>query len=151
LGNGWLLIDDGLSANGTYVDGERVRGRRRLKGGDEIRVGGTALTFRASSDDEDSQTVVPALAQPPVEVSPMQRKVLIALARPSRDNTVPAVPATNQQIAAELCLSVDAVKSHLRALFGKFAISGLPQNQKRAHLVELAFERGNLTDRDFID
>lgn len=149
LGDAWLLIDDGLSANGTYVDGQRLRGRRRLKSGDEIRVGGTRLTFRAAPRDDDSETIVPTSGQLPVETSPMQRKVLIALARPCRDRGVSALPATNQQIAGELCLTVDAVKSHLHALFGKFAIGELPQNQKRARLVELAFERGNLGDRDF--
>ena len=49
----------------------------------------------------------------------------------------------------ELSLSVDAVKTHLRVLFGKFGIEGLAQNQKRARLVELAFARGNLR-RDVI-
>ena len=39
---------------------------------------------------------------------------------------------------------MDAVKTHLRVLFGKFGIAGLAQNQKRARLVELAFARGNL-------
>jgi hypothetical protein len=38
----------------------------------------------------------------------------------------------NQQIAEELFLSLDAVKSHLRSLFHKFGIDQLPQNQKRA-------------------
>ena len=50
--------------------------------------------------------------------------------------------------ADELHLTVDAVKTHLRVLFIKFEIAALPQNQKRARLVELALERGNLSDRD---
>ena len=35
-------------------------------------------------------------------------------------------PATNQQIAEELFLSVDAVRTHLRVLFAKFGIERLP-------------------------
>jgi hypothetical protein len=35
-------------------------------------------------------------------------------------------------------LSVDAVKSHPRALFEKFAIGDVPQNRKRALLAERA-------------
>jgi len=48
----WILLRDGVpsvedlaSANGTYVNGERVRARRSLKTGDVIRVGSTELLF----------------------------------------------------------------------------------------------------------
>jgi pSer/pThr/pTyr-binding forkhead associated (FHA) protein len=147
LGDGWALIDDGLSANGTYLNGERLSGRRRLAPGDQIRVGSTELTFRALTDDR-SLTFIPELDWPLVELSRMQRRVLVALCRPSRDPARHGAPATNQEIANELHLSVGAVKAHLRVLFGKFAIADLPQNQKRARLVELAFERGAVDERD---
>jgi hypothetical protein len=147
LGDGWAVSDDGLSVNGTYVNGERLRGRRRLMSGDGIRVGRTELVYRAVSE-EGSPTFVPTLARPTVELSRMQRRVLIALSRPYGGDAVHAVPATNQQIADELSVSVDAVKTHLRFLFGKFEIADLAQNQKRARLVGLAFERGNVTERD---
>src|SRR3954452_7939609 len=35
----WTVSDDGLSRNGTYVNGSRVNGRHRLRDGDVIRVG----------------------------------------------------------------------------------------------------------------
>ena len=41
----WLIIDDGLSQNGTYVNGVRVEGRRRLADGDLITIGRTSLTY----------------------------------------------------------------------------------------------------------
>jgi DNA-binding NarL/FixJ family response regulator len=56
-----------------------------------------------------------------------------------------ATPATNQQIAEQVYLSVDAVKAHLRALFSKFGLAHLPQNQKRATLVERAVNLGVVT------
>ena len=40
---GELGIEDLGSANGTFVNGERVRGRRVLKVGDSVRVGSTSL------------------------------------------------------------------------------------------------------------
>ena len=43
---------------------------------------------------------------------------------------------------------MDAVKTHLRVLFAKFGIEELPQNQKRARLVERAFYSGAITERD---
>jgi len=36
------------------------------------------------------------------------------------------------------------VKTHLRVLFAKFGIDGLPQNAKRVRLVELALRAGLL-------
>ena len=76
-----------------------------------------------------------------MQLTDTQRSVLVALCRPYRDNDF-ATPATNQEIAGELFLSVDAVKMHLRTLFGKFALGDLPQNQKRARLAETALQSG---------
>ncbi|MGE5763476.1 MAG: LuxR family transcriptional regulator, partial [Mycobacterium leprae] len=81
-------------------------------------------------------------------LSDTQRQVLTALCRPFRYGAPYATPATNQQIGAELYLSVDAVKTHLRTLFHKFHIEDLPQNQKRAKLVERAFALGIVSRRD---
>ena len=73
--------------------------------------------------------------------------MLVALARPYKHDEF-AVPATNQEIAGELHLSVDAVKSHLRSLFQRFGIEHLPQNQKRSRLVAEALQSGVLSTRD---
>ena len=80
-------------------------------------------------------------------LTPAQRRVLIALCRPFKDSTY-ATPATNQQIADELVVSVDAVKSTLRALFEVFGVDDLPQNQKRASLALQAMRSGVITRRD---
>lgn len=47
MGVEWILVDDGLSRNGSFVNGERVDGRRLLVDGDELRFGQTKLLFRA--------------------------------------------------------------------------------------------------------
>src|SRR4051812_9508018 len=47
VGDEWTVSDDGLSRNGTFLNGERVRGRRRLADGDAIVVGRTQLVFLA--------------------------------------------------------------------------------------------------------
>ena len=52
---------------------------------------------------------------------------------------IPSSPASNREIADELCLSVEAVKAHLRALFSEFSVPDLPQNRKRLRLLSEAF------------
>jgi hypothetical protein len=81
-------------------------------------------------------------------LSSTQRLILTALCRPYKQDTPYATPASNLQIAAEVFLSVDAVKTHLRTLFQKFHIEDLPQNQKRTKLVERAFALGIVSRRD---
>lgn len=44
-GDGWVLVDKG-SVNGTFVNGERLRGPRELAAGDLIELGGVRLVFR---------------------------------------------------------------------------------------------------------
>jgi hypothetical protein len=79
-----------------------------------------------------------------MQLTETQHRILVALCRPAGDGRGFAPPATNQQIADEVFLSVDAVKAHLRTLYRKFGIEDLPHNQKRARLVELVVEGGYL-------
>ncbi len=144
----WTVVDDGLSRNGTFVNGERLTGRRRLSDGDAIRFGGTTVTFRSSQVDDSQGTAVASQIPTAVDLSTTQRRVLVSLCRPYRAGTAFASPATNQHIADELFLSVDAVKTHLRVLFAKFGVEQLPQNQKRIRLVERAFYSGAISERD---
>ncbi len=74
--------------------------------------------------------------------------MLVALCRPFKDGAAFATPPTNQQIADELHLSVDAVKTHMRALFEKLEVGDLPQNQKRVALVERALHSGAISKSD---
>jgi pSer/pThr/pTyr-binding forkhead associated (FHA) protein len=141
------LVDDGLSRNGSFVNGERVGGRRRLRDGDTLRFGRTGVLYRAPAPS-GSETVLSGDALTAAGVSPAQKRVLVSLCRPFKGGSSFATPATNGQIAEELHLSIDAVKTHLRALFEKFGVEELPQNAKRTALVERALQTGLVTERE---
>jgi pSer/pThr/pTyr-binding forkhead associated (FHA) protein len=146
LGGELTLVDDGLSRNGSYVNGERVRGRRRLRDGDLLQFGRTVVLVRRPTGRDQRATELAIRAVSAVELSARQREVLTALCRPLSDANSFAAPATNRQIADELFLSIPAVKLHLRALFDKFGVSDLPQNEKRLALVGLARVSGVVSD-----
>jgi pSer/pThr/pTyr-binding forkhead associated (FHA) protein len=147
IGDDWTLNDDGLSQNGSFVNGTRLVQRHRLKDGDTLRFGRTSIVFCAANRGDSLATVVPDDRVSPADLTDAQRRVLVALCRPFKGGDAFAAPSTNQQIAEELYVSVGTVKTHLRALFEKLGVEQLPQNQKRIRLVERAFD-GGLVSQD---
>ena len=146
----WTIVDGGLSRNGTFVNDFRVAERRRLDDGDVVRCGNVLLEFHDPASRGDDETRKAEDAQSPsARLSPAQRRVLIALCRPLAD-TPHGVPATNKEIAAELSVSVDAVKTQLRRAAEVLGLEGMPQNQKRAKLAWAALDTGVVTPRDLI-
>jgi hypothetical protein len=148
VGDECTLLDDGLSRNGSFVGEQRVHGRRRLRDGDTLRFGRTQVIYRRPGEEVPEATAIAAEMPAAAAVSPGQRRVLIALCRPFKDGSTFATPPTNQAIAAELHLSVDAVKTHMRALFEKLEVGDLPQNRKRVALIERALQSGIVAPRD---
>jgi pSer/pThr/pTyr-binding forkhead associated (FHA) protein len=150
LAGAWTIIDEGLSRNGTFVNDCRVHGRRRLNDGDLVRCGTVVLEFRDPGHPADAATIRAKNAEArTTQLTDQQKRVLAALCRPLAE-TPHAVPATNKQIAGELCLSVDAVKTHLRRAAEVLAVDGLPQNQKRAALAWRALEAGVIKQAELL-
>jgi pSer/pThr/pTyr-binding forkhead associated (FHA) protein len=132
----WSVLDDGRSTNGTFVNEERVQGRRTLRHLDVIRVGATRLRFHDPSEAGDAKlTEVASDLAVPV-LTPAQLRVLGALCRPSDG------PATNEEIADELTVSIDTVKTHMRALFDAFHLQSSAPYRKRFELVRIAIDSG---------
>ena len=132
VGGRWTVVDDGLSRNGTFVNGSRVHGRHAaarprpfVLREDQSHLPGAARPRAPGVSTAQAPSNAAAAM-----LSETQRKVLIALCRPVNDSTA-ATPATNRQIADEIFLSVDAVKAHLRVLFDRFGVGELPQNEKK--------------------
>lgn len=146
VGGMWLLVDDGLSRNGCFVNGERVQGRIRLMDGAMLRLGRTSILFRAPGLGVESTVAATAAAL--VRLTDAERRVLVALCHPLFGSGLVATPASNREIAERLCLSLGGVKSHIRSLFAKLDIEELPQNRKRAELARRAIEAGLVSARD---
>jgi pSer/pThr/pTyr-binding forkhead associated (FHA) protein len=139
LGADLIVQDEGLSHNGTFVNGERVRGRRRLQTGDLLTVGATTLAVGGPEANTSVRTHDANRPQPtPAPLTPAQQRVLEALARPLHSDAH-ALPASNRAIADELSLSIDTVKGTLSALYELYGLGHLSQHHKRATLAQRAF------------
>jgi pSer/pThr/pTyr-binding forkhead associated (FHA) protein len=137
---GWCVTDLG-SSNGTWVNGDRIWAPRRLRNGDEIRVGQTRLVFR----DPLSAVRAPTEAeQAPPDLTPRERDVLVALCRPLLARDMFTEPAPTRAIADELVITQAAVKQHLANLYDKF---GIPAGEvhRRARLANEALRRGAIS------
>lgn len=146
VGEEWTVVDEGLSLNGSYLNGTRITSRARLRDGDVLSVGSIAIVFRTAAGSSGSHPTDTALGpRIAARLTPAQRRVLTALCRPLEDT---GAPATNRQIATELVVGVNAVKSTLHTLFELFGIEALPQNQKRATLARRALHTGAISCRE---
>ena len=121
LSGEWTVVDDGLSTNGTFINGQRSAGQFRLRSGDRIRVGNTVI----------------AAAQHPV---------LVARCRP-RLRGEPML-AKNTEIAMEVGVEVETVKFHLRGMYELFGLKTADPRERRIRLATLAIETGLVTERD---
>lgn len=156
--DGWVLVDDGFSSNGTFVNGERVTGARALSDGDSLRFGITTATFRSPRSERpeiDRPAPHDAIGTPDardmpasVVLSTTQRRVLAALCRPYKGRSDFAEPATDDQIADELVLSVREVRAHVRVLCAKLDVEPSREGDPRARLVERAFSAGLISEGD---
>jgi predicted component of type VI protein secretion system len=134
---GWCVTDLG-SSNGTWVNGERIWASRRLRHGDEIRVGQTRLVFRDPLAGAGAATEA---EHGPPTLTTRERDVLVALCRPLLDRDMFTEPASTRAIADDLVITQAAVKQHLANLYEKFGITP-GDDHRRARLANEALRRG---------
>lgn len=147
VGGEWVVQDDGLSTNGTFLNGVRVAGQRRLRDGDVLRCGETSLVYRFPAENGRVATRI-AGDQPRIEVTPAQLKVLVELCRPAFESRSD-LPASNQDVADALFLSVETVKTHIRDLYSAFSLDQAEPRAKRSLLVNRAQQLGVVSASDY--
>ena len=145
IGGAWTLEDRG-SSNGTLVNTVRIMGPCVLHDGDVVRIGRTSIIFHAGGGEDELRRTTPALDRAAPTLTDSQRKVLVELCRPALASGGGA--ASNREVAGALFVSVETVKTHMRALFDAFGVGDVPQYHKRTELVRRALETGLVTTHD---
>jgi pSer/pThr/pTyr-binding forkhead associated (FHA) protein len=136
------VTDDGLSQNGTWVNGIRISGRRRLADGDLITVGKTVLTVRGGSQSGPGPTMVPGELGAAPAFSEQQQRVLRALCAPLLGDGEGVAPASDEEVARETGIPLQQVESELELLAQLFGFEVLPLADRRAELALLALRSG---------
>jgi FHA domain len=140
-GRQWGLQDDGLSRNGTLVNGERLRGQRALRDGDVVQVGDTLLAVH-DPQAEDIVATLEAPAVPAPRVSQAQRRVLVSLCRPFAGGRAlrgpREQPADRRGPRAQPRRGEEPHAGAVR----RVRVEDLPPNEKRTRLAERVLTSG---------
>jgi len=138
----WTVADDGLSQNGTWVNGLRLAGRRRLADGDLLRIGRTEFAFCDPGPVGVGPTLVPGELSATPRFSEQQQRVLQALCRPLFSDGEGLNPATDEEIAAATGIPLEAVALELDHLGRALGLEEMPQPDQRAEIALLALRSG---------
>jgi hypothetical protein len=138
----WTISDDGLSQNGTWVNGLRLVGRRRLSDGDLVRAGRTLIAYCDPVPIGAGPTLVPGELSATRRFSEQQQRVLQALCRPLFADGEGINPATDEEVAAATGIPVDAVAAELDHLGRALGLDDMPHPDQRAEIALLALRSG---------
>jgi hypothetical protein len=144
----WLLCDDGFSQNGTFVNGLRIHGRRRLADGDLVRVGQTTLAYCDPGEGGSGITMAPGELSAAPKFSEQQQRILRALCRPLMGDGEGITPATDTEIAAETGIPEPTVATELEHLGRMFGLQQMPAADRRAEVALLALRTGLVSPGD---
>jgi FHA domain len=138
----WTVSDDGLSQNGTWVNGLRLAGRRRLADGDLLRVGRTELAFCDPEPVGAGPTLVPGELSATPRYSEQQQRVLRALCRPLFADGEGINPCSDVEIAEVTGIPLEQVILELDHLGRAMGLEDMPRREQRAEVALLALRSG---------
>jgi hypothetical protein len=145
----WTVSDDGLSQNGTWVNGLRLAGRRRLADGDLLRVGRTVFAFCDPGPAAGiGPTLVPGELSATPRFSEQQQRVLRALCRPLFKDGEGINPSSDEEVAELTGIPLEAVVSELDHLGRALGLESMPHADQRAEVALLAMRSGLVSADD---
>jgi hypothetical protein len=144
----WTICDDGFSQNGTWVNGLRLSGRRRLADGDLLRIGRTMIAFCDPGPVGIGPTMVPGELSATPRFSEQQQRILRALCRPLFKDGEGINPSTDEQVADATGIPVEAVVVELDHLGRALGLDDMPREDQRAEIALLAMRSGLVSADD---
>jgi FHA domain len=138
----WTICDDGFSQNGTWVNGLRLAGRRRLNDGDLVRIGRTLIAYCDPVPIGTGPTLVPGELSATPRFSEQQQRILRALCKPLFDDGEGINPASDEAVAEATGIPLEAVVAELDHLGRALGLEDMPHADQRAEIALLALRSG---------
>ena len=138
----WTICDDGWSQNGTWVNGLRLAGRRRLADGDLVKIGRTILVFHQPGTVGPGPTMVQGELSAAPRFSEQQQRILRALCRPLFSDGDGFNPASDLEVADATEIDVAVVTQELDLLARMFGLEDMLRPDQRAEVALLAVRSG---------
>jgi len=138
----WTVSDDGLSQNGTWVNGLRLAGRRRLADGDLVKIGRTIMGFHQPGANGPGPTMVEAELSATPRFSEQQQRILRSLCRPLFADGDGFNPSSDLEVAEATGIEVEVVTQELDLLARLFGLEDMPRPERRAEVALLAVRSG---------
>jgi hypothetical protein len=138
----WTICDDGWSQNGTWVNGLRLAGRRRLADGDLVKIGRTILGFQQPGSHGPGPTMVQGELSGTPRFSEQQQQILRALCKPLFADGDGFNPSSDLEVSDATGIDVDVVTQELDLLARLFGLEDMPRPERRAEVALLAVRSG---------
>jgi hypothetical protein len=144
---GWWSIEDAASHNGTFMGDRRIPGETILNDGACFRVGDTVLSVHLPRSAPDQTTLEAEHAELRLlDPSPIQRKILVALARPWLAGHELPVSPSDADIARTLGCDVESIADAVTDLYEQAGLSS--DVDQRSGLIALAMHERTVTPED---
>ena len=144
----WTICDDGFSQNGTWVNGLRLAGRRRLADGDLVGLGRTMLVFCDPGPVGIGPTMVPGELSATPRFSEQQQRILRALCRPLFKDGEGINPSSDEAVAEATEIALETVILELDHLGRALGLDDIPHDDQRAEVALLAMRSGLVSADD---
>jgi pSer/pThr/pTyr-binding forkhead associated (FHA) protein len=138
----WTICDDGWSQNGTWVNGLRLAGRRRLADGDLVKIGRTILGFQQPGSTGPGPTMVQGELSGTPRFSEQQQRILRSLCKPLFADGDGFNPCSDLEVSDATGIAVDVVSQELDLLARLFGLEDMPRPERRAEVALLAVRSG---------
>lgn len=143
---GWWSIEDAASHIGTFIGDTRIAGETILRDGACFRVGDTVLSVHLPESGRDQATLEEPAEPGRLDPDPLQREILVALARPWLAGHELPVSPDDADIAHTLDCDVTSIADALAELYEQGGLSS--EFDQRSGLVALAMHERTVTPDD---
>jgi serine phosphatase RsbU (regulator of sigma subunit)/pSer/pThr/pTyr-binding forkhead associated (FHA) protein len=138
-----IWVSDLGSANGTYLNGQRLTSPARLRNGDRVRIGETEIEFSDRADTAPARAQTSILYAEPHVVTPSPEATITAESRHSASNLLSALDSTQKTQVGTAISSLALEQRDVLALISRVSLtllSPLSLSETLHHVLDSIFE-----------